>query len=145
MTLLLTFSILCTTVQYQHSLITWQQPGGHPDLVVTVRDRDKPRGGHEIGGPSRFHIRVTLDDGYDAASNPQGRLVLGPSLIMMERGLVPIQNLGVVAEGQVNEIPQSEQNDPEDLKSLFEYGSGHLVLPVRPPFACLSRTPLPIV
>ena len=26
---------ICTTVQYQHSLITWQQPGGHPDLVAS--------------------------------------------------------------------------------------------------------------
>ena len=96
-----------------------------------VRDCGKTRRGHEIGGPSRFTIRVAFDDWHCAASNPQGGLVLGPSLIVMERGLIPILNHGIVTELFENEQPDPEQVDPEDFEALFEHVSGNLVLPVR--------------
>ena len=77
-------------------------------------------------------MRVAFDDWHYAASNPQGRFVLGPSLIVMERRLIEILNQGIVSEYRENEQPNPEQDDPEDFEALFEHGSGHLVLSVRP-------------
>ena len=85
-----------TFLSFEHTFGRWH---------LTTRDCSKFRDGREIGCPSGFAVSVAVHDWHSAASNRQGRLVLEPSLIVMERRLVEILYQEVVSEDQVGELP----------------------------------------
>ena len=94
----------------------------------------KPRSSSEIARPSGFHCGIAFDDWHGTRSNSQGGFVLGARLVVMKRGLVEIENEGIVSEYGQDEQAQTEQDDPKDFQALFDNWSGDCVLSVRNPY-----------
>ena len=83
---------------FEHAFDIWHVP---------LRDFGDTRKCGEVRGPSRPHVCTSFHHGNGGSFNRQSELVLGPRLIVMERGLVKVQDKRVVSEHAFDEQPNS--------------------------------------
>jgi hypothetical protein len=102
-------------------LLRFEHTFGSRHLIT--RDCGKTRLRRCSYSPSRPHVRGAFHDWDSTASNRQGGFVLAPRLIVVKWRLIEIQNQGIVSEHQEDEIPKTEQDDPENFHALLDNSS----------------------